>query len=339
MPKLLKGLYQRGNIYWFRYRVLGKQQSVSLKTSALDDAVVKVKQLRTNPHNGTGETVSALIPSFIDTKLKQNRYTEATRRASISALKEFGTYTQGMAVRDITTNTIQRWFDGLCKRASESTAQTYLFRCRSFFKWAYKTQLLIENPTSRVQIGRLPPPRRRPFATDEQRKFLITNAPQDRQDIKFMLYAGFYAGLRKNEISSARTTWFNLEQGSITVPDRDGEFQSKDRQERTIPLAPSFLAFLRTYEVDPGDFMVGQGKAKRGASIYRYNIRKPFEKYVTSQDMAWVTPHIMRHTFASLLASKGESIYKIAKWLGDDVRTTQKHYAKLLPITDVSLFE
>ena len=32
-----------------------------------------------------------------------------------------------------------------------------------------------------------------------------------------------------------------------------------------------------------------------------------------------MTPHIMRHTFASLLASAGVSIYKIAKWLGDDV--------------------
>ena len=44
-----------------------------------------------------------------------------------------------------------------------------------------------------------------------------------------------------------------------------------------------------------------------------------------------MTPHIMRHTFASLLASSGVSIYKIAKWLGDDVRVVQRHYAKLLP--------
>ena len=50
-----------------------------------------------------------------------------------------------------------------------------------------------------------------------------------------------------------------------------------------------------------------------------------------AQGLGWVTPHVMRHTFASLLASKGVSIYKIALWLGDDVRVVQKHYAKLLP--------
>ena len=50
-----------------------------------------------------------------------------------------------------------------------------------------------------------------------------------------------------------------------------------------------------------------------------------------TQGLEWVTPHVMRHTFASLLASEGVSIYKITLWLGDDVRVVQKHYAKLLP--------
>jgi hypothetical protein len=38
-----------------------------------------------------------------------------------------------------------------------------------------------------------------------------------------------------------------------------------------------------------------------------------------------------RQGHSYLLASAGVSIYKIAKWLGDDVRTVQRHYAKLLP--------
>jgi hypothetical protein len=38
-----------------------------------------------------------------------------------------------------------------------------------------------------------------------------------------------------------------------------------------------------------------------------------------------------RHTFASLLAIAGVSIFKIAQWLGDDVRVVERHYAHLLP--------
>jgi integrase len=69
-----------------------------------------------------------------------------------------------------------------------------------------------------------------------------------------------------------------------------------------------------------------QGKAR-----YRYDFRKPFEEYVRSKELDWVKPHVMRHTFASLLAIAGVSIFKIAKWLGDDVRVVERHYAHLLP--------
>ena len=48
-------------------------------------------------------------------------------------------------------------------------------------------------------------------------------------------------------------------------------------------------------------------------------------------DFSWITPHVARHTFASILAQKGESIYKIAKWLGDTTEVTEKHYAHLAP--------
>lgn len=41
--------------------------------------------------------------------------------------------------------------------------------------------------------------------------------------------------------------------------------------------------------------------------------------------------HIMRHTFGSLRAQAGRSIFKIAQWMGDSVRTTERHYAKLAP--------
>ena len=39
----------------------------------------------------------------------------------------------------------------------------------------------------------------------------------------------------------------------------------------------------------------------------------------------------MRHSFASNLATAGVSIFKIAEWLGDDVRVVQRTYAKLAP--------
>jgi hypothetical protein len=44
------------------------------------------------------------------------------------------------------------------------------------------------------------------------------------------------------------------------------------------------------------------------------------------KDLSWVTPHVMRHTFGSLLAIAGESLAKISEWMGDDPRVTDRHY-------------
>jgi len=74
----------------------------------------------------------------------------------------------------------------------------------------------------------------------------------------------------------------------------------------------------------------GDSIASRQPRPWRIS-RRPSAEYVAEHKCTEVTPHIARHTFASLLASAGVSIHKIAQWLGNDVRVVQQHYAKLLP--------
>jgi len=91
-----------------------------------------------------------------------------------------------------------------------------------------------------------------------------------------------------------------------------------------------FLKFMEDYPLD-GDFRIAP-KIVRGKSRYRYDFIRPFRRYVdhvgkeTGQDLSWLTPHIMRHTFGSLLAIAGESLAKISDWMGDDPRVTERHY-------------
>lgn len=54
-------------------------------------------------------------------------------------------------------------------------------------------------------------------------------------------------------------------------------------------------------------------------------------RLMKAQGVPWISPHVMRHSFASICATKGIDIYRIATWLGDDVRVVQRHYAKLRP--------
>jgi integrase len=71
---------------------------------------------------------------------------------------------------------------------------------------------------------------------------------------------------------------------------------------------------------------------KHGRWRYRYDIRRPFTDFMRDTiGMPWVTPHVMRHSFASILKSAGVSNAKIAEWLGNSERVTERTYAHLKP--------
>ncbi len=72
-------------------------------------------------------------------------------------------------------------------------------------------------------------------------------------------------------------------------------------------MADDFYKFLQEFGLHE-PFMI-QSDVVQGKGDYRYDFRKPFMEYMESIEFDWVTPHVMRHTFASLLASKGVSLY------------------------------
>lgn len=137
--------------------------------------------------------------------------------------------------------------------------------------------------------------------------------------------------MRKDEIVEARQEWFDRDHDLIHI-EKTETFAVKNKQHRSVPLHPEFRKFLKRYKKS-GSFMLKPEPVK-GKGLYRYDFRKKFAALMKSVRLAWMTPHVMRHTFASLLASQGVSLFKIAKWLGDTHRTTEMHYPHLIPEDD-----
>ena len=66
-------------------------------------------------------------------------------------------------------------------------------------------------------------------------------------DLRFILFAGFHSGMRKNEIIEARVDWFDLRNaGAVHIKNTD-TFRIKDRETRFVPLTGQFRDFLRSY--------------------------------------------------------------------------------------------
>ena len=143
--------------------------------------------------------------------------------------------------------------------------------------------------------------------------------------------------MRKVDIDAAHADWLTFYVGErvaglVTVRQGLG-FYPKDAEERAIPLRKRLREALEGYGVGPGSgcYLVEPEKFLRGKNRYRYEWRKEFVEVAAAAGLAELTPHVLRHTFASHLAQRGVSLYKVARWLGHaDVRTTQI-YAHLAP--------
>jgi integrase len=162
----------------------------------------------------------------------------------------------------------------------------------------------------------------------------IEKAKREAEDLKFILYAGFHAGLRRKEICMAKVFWFDLDHGLIHAQNMpEEEFTLKDRDNRTIDMTDEFKAFLTGYLRDrkPGEFVLRPQKTK-GIWKYRYDFSKMVEGHFKNVGVE-CSIHDMRRSFASNLVSSGVSIYTVAKWLGDRVDVIENHYGYLAPNT------
>ncbi len=333
--KRLAGLYLRGKNFWYRYSFDGRQHRLSLETDDEAAAVARAMEIRANPELADINHLKLEIKDYVQHQSQTGIFTRNSVANRTAVLNRWADDLGATDVRAITTERLQKWYEWLKQRKdeplTESTARSYLLMVRGFFNHLVEVNKVRDNPAVDVKTAKLKVGVRRQFCDPALTQKLLDGC-QDRE-LKFVLYCGFHGGLRKEEIIMSRPSWISLNDGLLHVT-QSGDWKPKDKEDRTIPLTKAFLEFLRTEMCGadglPAPFIIAPAK-QPGRGRYRYDFRKPFEIYMAQQKCPWVTPHVMRHTFASLLASRGVSIYKIAKWLGDGVEVTQKHYAHLLP--------
>lgn len=332
-----RGIYLNGNLYWLAYQRNKKRVFVSLETDDYATAVERAGDIREQPELNQGHLLSGMTERFVAYKVKLQEYSRFSAENKRYSLKMFTEFVGDVAPETISTPQVQAFYDKQRKRVTESTAQGYMMAIRSFFQWCLKVERVIRlNPCEGLKMAQLSGASRDRFCEAALRDRLIDGC--ERQDLKFTLYCGFHAGMRRNEIIEARPEWFDMKRRLVHITKVSGKmaeatgldpFEVKDREERTIPMTSEFENFLKNYPMD-GDYCIAPG-VRRWAGRYRYDFYKPFTDYMEEQKCSWVTIHTMRHTFASLLASEGVSLGFISQWLGDDIRTTTRHYAHFLP--------
>ncbi len=196
---------------------------------------------------------------------------------------------------------------------------------RRFYRHLHKTGQLLENPVAEVfnpKIGRA-----LPKTLSEQDVDLLLSAPDVSDVIQFrdkvMLEILYAAGLRVSELVGLTLQQINLRQGLVRVT-------GKGKKERLVPLGETAVQWLDHY-LHQGRALLLDGQSdvvfpsSRGQQMTRQTFwhRIKFYAKVAGID-ADLSPHTVRHAFATHLLNHGADLRVVQLLLGhSDLSTTQ----------------
>jgi len=104
------------------------------------------------------------------------------------------------------------------------------------------------------------------------------------------------------------------------------QIYGKGNKVRELPLLPVVLKTLASYreEYHPGKYLFEKGNAPMNTAQLRYKLTKLFRK-----EGLKVTPHQLRHSFATHLLNHGARIADVSELLGHETMATTQVYTKL----------
>ena len=208
-----------------------------------------------------------------------------------------------------------------------SSTNRMLSALKQFFLYLKKEKLLAHNPMSMTQ--RPKKAQRLPKVLSTQEVEAIIQAPdlatshgiRDRAIFEVM----YATGLRVSEVITLDLAELHLDLGFIQTV-------GKGNKERLLPIVDEAIEWLRRYleEVRP-IFARRDGSStavfltERGKAFTRQGIWKNLNKYVQLAGVSQtVSPHMLRHSFATHLLENGADIRMVQELLGhSDISTTQ----------------
>ncbi|MGD2295489.1 MAG: tyrosine recombinase XerC [Candidatus Aminicenantes bacterium] len=214
------------------------------------------------------------------------------------------------------------------RRVKKSTIARKLAAMRSFFQYCIRMKWIIDNPAKVVatpkQERHVPS-----FLSEEEMEAFLdlprSNKPLDLRD-KALLELLYATGLRVSELVGINSEDVSFEERLIRV-------MGKGKKERIVPFGKTAERSLSEYIKAKIGINKGQidGNALflnyRGKRLTSRSVERIVDKYIKSTAMRRkISPHSLRHSFASHLLSRGADLRAIQEFLGhESLATTQKY--------------
>lgn len=202
---------------------------------------------------------------------------------------------------------------------------------RSYYGFLKISDLIEKNPTDLLESPRLG--RHLPEVLSvEEIDMMIEQIPEDKEEAlrnHAIIETLYGSGLRVSELTDARLSRLNMDDGFLIV-------EGKGSKQRIVPVSPTALRLIKEYlpqrsrlniRPDASDIVFLN---RRGAKMTRVMVFYIIRDLAASAGiLKKVSPHTLRHSFATHLLEGGASLRVIQELLGHESLETTEIYVHL----------
>ncbi|MSN24959.1 MAG: tyrosine recombinase XerC [Geobacter sp.] len=268
----------------------------------------------------------SIFTVYLETERNVSPHTLAAYRSDLAQWLAFvqGSRGEGVSAGDIDHLLLRRYLAGLSKTTKKSSIGRKLAAIRSFFRFLLRRGTITKNPAELVATPKKE--QRLPFHLDIDQTTTLMEAPdlehKDALRDRAILELLYSSGLRVSELTSLNIGEIDLSGGSVRVMGKGGK-------ERIVPVGSRALDALHSYLEQRSDAAAGAALFlnSRGTRINRRSVARIIDLHVLRiAAFKRISPHTLRHTFATHMLEGGADLRAIQELLGHaSLSTTQKY--------------
>lgn len=281
--------------------------------------------------SGAENAPDPLIDTFIDALWLEEGLSKNTLAAYRRDLTLFGNWLagQGSRLKDGTELLLNSYFADQHAVTRATTANRRLTVFKRFYRWALRERLLAIDPTLKLQAAKQP--LRMPKTLTEAQVEALLNAPDPSVALgirdRTMLELMYASGLRVSELVGLKVLNVSLSDNVLRV-------FGKGNKERLVPFGEVASQWLKAYLAQPrAELLAGhasealfvtQRGSTPGTGMSRVMFWMIVKKYAQLAGItAPLSPHTLRHAFATHLLNHGADLRAVQLLLGHvDISTT-----------------
>ena len=268
-----------------------------------------------------------LIDQFIDFYWLTTGASKNTLSAYRSDLKIFSKWLNNNSLIDVDKKQIQDYFSYRKDSNISASTQSRMLTClHSFYQFLSEKKNLKIDPTEQLDYPKLE--KKLPIFLNVQEVERLLEAPNSKslfgQRDRAMLELLYSCGLRVSEL-------INLSYHNINLKDEFIRIHGKGNKERLLPMGEIAIDYLTKYELNSRPALLKNGQSdsyflsNRARAMSRQNFFYIIKDYASKAGIDKpLSPHSLRHAFATHLVQKGADLRSVQLMLGhSDISSTQ----------------